>query len=591
MASKPTEGQHGVDRGKNRGVRLDGPLGLALRPYREAGISIVLLSIALNVLALTGSIYLMLVYDRVLLSGSVPSLLTIFAIVIVLYLFQGAFDTQRARLLDMTGQGLDRALAGRLQALESDLAVRGELAALPSTPLRDLDHIRSFMAGQGITALIDLPWIAFFLLVLWLLHPLLALTTLAGALVLGVVTWANDRQTRSGVDEANRLARQRALVAERVRRNLGAIRGLGIASRMDALATAAHEGFVARQSALAQTLAKYLALGRGMRMFVQSAVLTVGAFLVIDHQATGGIIFASSILSGRALAPVDQVIANWRNFIGARQAWQRLEPLLASHPERAEPSVLLEAPRASLSVDGLTVAPPGSERAVVQQVSFALSAGDALAVVGASGSGKSSLARAIVNFWPAQQGAVRLDGAPLGQYHEHRLRDALGYLPQEVELLAGTIAQNISRFDPAPPSDKVIAAARAAGIHDFVLALPDGYDTPLGESGATLSAGQRQRVALARALYGDPFLLVLDEPDSNLDPEGEAALGRAIATVRQRRGIVVVITHRGALLGQVNTMLVMQAGQVGLFGPRGEVIAALKAKAAQPKAAQQGATA
>lgn len=265
-------------------ARLDGPLGQALRPYRGAATSIVLLSVALNVLALTGSIYLMLVYDRVLLSGSVPSLLAIFAIVIVMYLFQGAFDTQRARLLDMVGQGLDRSLAGRLQHLESDLAVRGELAALPSTPLRDLDQIRSFMAGQGVTALIDLPWIAFFLLVLWLLHPLLALTTLVGALVLGAVTWANDRQSRSGVEEANRLARQRALVGDRVRRNLGAIRGLGIASRMDALSIAAHEAFVARQSALARTLAKYLALGRGMRMFVQSAVLTVGAFLVIDHQ-------------------------------------------------------------------------------------------------------------------------------------------------------------------------------------------------------------------------------------------------------------------------------------------------------------------
>lgn len=554
-------------------------LGAVLLRFRSSAVSIVLLSIVLNVLALSGSIYLLIIYDRVLASGSIQTLVSVFTILVVLYLFQGGFETMRARLLQMVGEGLDRHLAGRLQKLESDLAAQGALSTMPSTPMRDLDQIRSFFFGQGPGAIIDLPWILFFLVILWLLHPLLGATALVGALALGFVTWLNDRQTRGGVDEANRLGRQRSVVSERVRRNVDTIKGLAIGGRMNRLAADAHTRFVGAQTELSRSMAKYTSLGRGLRMLVQSAVLTAGAIIVIRGEATAGIIFASSILAGRALAPVDQAIANWRGFIAARQAWHRLEPLMRANPPKADISVMLEVPHERVQVEQLTIVPPGTERTVVSGINFMLSAGDALAVVGPSGSGKSCLSRAIVNIWPAANGTVRLDGALLDQFHEGRLRQAMGYLPQEVELFAGTVAQNIARFDPHPHSEQVIAAARAAGIHDLVLSMPSGYDTPVGDGGTVLSAGQRQRVALARALYGDPFLLVLDEPDSSLDPEGEMALAAAIAAARQRGGIAIVVTHRVALLKEVNWMLVMREGKQQAFGLRDQIIAALNRNA------------
>jgi ATP-binding cassette subfamily C protein PrsD len=557
------------------GILPAGELREALLPFRNAASSIVMLSVMLNVLALSGSIYLMLVYDKVLLSGSIQTLTTIFIILIVLYIFQGIFDSLRARILQMTGEGFDRAIAPRLQQLETDLALQGKLAGMPSTPLRDLDHIRSFLSSQGPAAIIDLPWIVFFLIILSLLHPALGITTLVGAIALGIVTWLNDRQTRDGVEAVNRLGRDRNIATERMRRGLDAIKGLAITGRMNELAEQAHTRFVGAQARLSRFIAKYTALSRGLRMFIQSAVLTVGALLVIDGKASAGVIFASSILAGRALAPVDQAIANWRGFVGARQAWTRLDQSLRNNPPEPALSVTLAMPAKSVSLDKVSVVPPGSPAAVVSDVSLTLAAGDALAVVGPSGSGKSTLSRAITNIWPPASGTIRLDDAPLDQYHEHRLRAAMGYLPQEVELFAGTVAQNIARFDPDPPSEKVVAAARAAGIHEFVLSLPSGYDSPVGDGGAVLSAGQRQRVALARALYGEPFLLVLDEPDSNLDPEGETALGAAIAGVRKRGGIVVVVTHRVALLKEVNQMLVLRAGKQQAFGPRDQVLAAL----------------
>jgi ATP-binding cassette subfamily C protein len=558
-----------------------GELGDVIRRFRGAGSSIVMLSVMLNVLALAGSIYLMLIYDKVLLSGSMQTLAVIFVILIVLYIFQGIFDAARARLLQMVGEGFDRAIAARLRELETNLALKGTLSAMPSTPVRDLDQIRSFLSSPGPAAIIDLPWILFFIAILSLLHPALGLTALIGAAALGAVTWLNDRNTRDRVEHVNRLGRQRGISTERLRRGLEAIKGLSITGRMNHLAEDSHTRFVAAQAALARFVAKYTALSRGLRLFIQSAVLTVGAILVIEGKASAGIIFAASILAGRALAPVDQAIANWRGFIGARQAWHRLDQLLAENPPATDLSVTLERPHKSLTVEKVSIAPPGAPAPVVREVSFAVAAGDAVAVVGPSGSGKSTLSRAIANIWPMADGTIRLDGAPLEQYDEHGLRTALGYLPQEVDLFTGTVTQNIARFAPEPPSEKVIAAAKAAGIHELVLSMPDGYDSPVGEGGAVLSAGQRQRVALARALYDDPFLLVLDEPDSNLDPEGEAALGAAIAGIRKRGGIVVVVTHRMALLKEVNQMLVLRGGKQQAFGPRDTVLAALN-RAAQP---------
>jgi ATP-binding cassette subfamily C protein len=307
-------------------------------------------------------------------------------------------------------------------------------------------------------------------------------------------------------------------------------------------------------------------------MMLQSGVLAIGAYLVIYQQATAGIIIAGSILSARALAPVDLAIANWRGFVGARQGWKRLTDLLTLLPSQLAP-MALRPPVKSLTVETLAVVPPGTEKAVVQEIGFSLQAGNGLGVIGPSGSGKSSLARALVNVWKPVRGRIRLDGAALDQWSQESLGKHVGYLPQDVELLAGTVAQNIGRFAPQLDPNTVIAAANAAGVHELIVGLPEGYETPVGENGSALSAGQAQRVALARALYGDPFLVVLDEPNSNLDSEGDEALSRAIMGVRARGGIVVVIAHRPSAIAGVDLLLMMNQGRAQAFGPKDEVLA------------------
>jgi PrtD family type I secretion system ABC transporter len=318
-----------------------------------------------------------------------------------------------------------------------------------------------------------------------------------------------------------------------------------------------------------------------LRMMLQSAVLGVGAYLVIIQEASAGIIIASSILSARALAPVDLAIANWKGFVSARQSWHRLSNLLSKLPADDE-QMELPKPVATVTVENISVMPPGDRRLVLQDVALRLDKGSALGVVGPSAGGKSSLVRALVGLWPVARGTVRLDGAALNQWPTEMLGRHIGYLPQNVELLSGTIAQNIARFEPDAKAENIIAAARAAGVHDLVLHLPDGYDSDIGESGSMLSAGQRQRVALARALYGDPFLVVLDEPNSNLDAEGEEALTQSIMGVRARGGIVVVVAHRGNVLASVDQMMVINQGRVQFAGPKDEVLAKLRRPAAAP---------
>ena len=559
--------------------RGTGELGKLLAGYRGALSSIVMLSAVLNVLALTGSLYLLVVYSHVLMSNSLETLASSFVIIIVLFAFQGVFDNLRASLLRMVGHRFDRQLAERLQQVESELAQRSAGGNASASPLRDLDQIRSFLLSSGPAAIIDLPWVLFFLIVLSLLHPALGLTALVGALALGYVTLLHDRSSRLKVEQVTELSRQRNRIVERVRSSSGVIQGLSLSSRMNRFVLDAHWRFVAAQTALSDTAARFGSISRAARVFIQAAVLTVGAVLVIKGSATAGIIFASSILAGRALAPVDQAIANWRGFIGAQQAWVRLNELLRVSGERLQPEVALPAPSEKLTVERLTLVPPGSNRVAVGDVAFSLAKGDAMAIVGPSGSGKSSIARGLVGAWPPSRGAVRLDGAPLSQYSEDALREGIGYLPQEVELFAGSVAQNISGFDPAASSEAVVEAAKAAGVHDLILRLPQGYDTLVGEHGSILSGGQRQRLALARALYGNPFLLVLDEPDSNLDPEGEAALGAAISRVRERGGIVVVVTHRMVLMQNVNVLLVMRNGKQQAVGPRDQILKRLNSAA------------
>jgi ATP-binding cassette subfamily C protein len=420
--------------------------------------------------------------------------------------------------------------------------------------------------------LFDLPWLPFYLAICFAFHPLIGLTALGGAVVLVILTLLTDRLSRQSVQKASTYAAARNRMAEASRRNAEVLVSMAMSARLLARWRQLGVAYRKQQKTANDISGGFGVTGRVLRMTLQSAVLAVGAYLVIHQEASGGIIIASSILTGRALAPVDLAIGNWRNFIAARQSWQRLAELLALLPAAAV-QLPLPAPTRTLVVEKLSVTPPASEKLLVADVSFFLKAGSAVGIIGASGSGKSSLVRALVGAWRPSRGVVRLDGASLEQWPLEALGSHIGYLPQDVELFEGSVAENIARFAPGPPMEAVLAAANAAGIHHLIVGLPDGYNSQIGEQGALLSAGQKQRVALARALYGNPFLIVLDEPNSNLDAEGEEALTRAILGVRARGGIVVIVAHRSSALIAVDFVLTMLQGRQQAFGPKDEVIA------------------
>ena len=557
------------------------------RRYRRAFVGLAIISAALNVLLLGGSLYMLLVYDSVLPSHSTATLFGLLALVIVVYLFQGFFDNARTRILADVAASIDGEMARSVQHSIAEAQLRG--ARLPGdglTAMRDLDQVRGFLSSPGPTALIDLPWIVFFLAVLFLLHVWLGFTALVGAIVLVGITLLTDRATKEPTQRTTQVAALRNAAAEANMRHVELFAALGMRGRMRERWAGLNESFLQAQNELSRTAGVLGGGSKIFRLFLQSAVLTVGALLVIDGKASGGIIFASSILAGRALAPVDQAIANWRGFAAARAGWARLTELTGRLPVPDEGAVLLPRPSRELVAEQLFVIPPGGDRATVQGVDFRLSAGDGLGIVGPSAAGKTSLGRALIGVWRPSRGAVRLDGATLDQWPPDELGRHLGYLPQTVELLSGTVAENIARFEESPDSAAVIHAATEAGVHDMIVGLPQGYETPIGPAGNQLSAGQRQRIALARALYGDPFLVLLDEPNSNLDGDGEQALNRAVAAVRRRGGIAIVIAHRPAALAQVNTVLVMQDGRATTIGPRQEVLEKIAPRAiGRPRAA------
>jgi ATP-binding cassette subfamily C protein len=548
-------------------------LGEAVRSYKKAFGTVALLSGVLNFLLLGGSIYMMLVYDSVLPSHSLPTLFGLLLMLVAVYAFQGLFDGMRARILGDIANAFAQRLSPRVQQVIAAGALTGQRAPGDGLgPMRDLEQVRSFLASGGPAAMIDLPWIVFFLGILFLLHYWLGLTALVGAIILMIVTLQTNRLTREPTSQLALIAAHRNNIAETHLRHAELIHVLGMRSRMDARWQAVDQLYLAAQDQTARAVQSMGGVSKIFRLFLQSLILTVGALLVINGKASAGVIFASSILSGRALAPVDQAIANWRGFIGARLGWRRLEETLARIPAVPTPSIVLPSPGSALQVQQLFVAPPGTGRLVVQGVDFVLEAGTGLGIVGPSAAGKSSLGKAIIGAWRPARGTVRLDGAAIDQWAPDALGRSIGFLPQSVELLDGTIAENIARFDPERTSENVIAAAKAANVHDMIVRLPLGYETPVGIDGGSLSAGQRQRIGLARALYKDPFLVVLDEPNSNLDAEGEAALTAAIGAVRARNAICIVIAHRPSALANVSRILVLNDGRMEAFGPRDEIL-------------------
>lgn len=524
-----------------------------------------------NLLMLTGSFFMLQVYDRVLPSRSVPTLLALVVLAIVLYLFQGGLDLVRNRIGVRIGRYFDERIGGRVfdALVRLPLKTRGDGDGLQ--PLRDLDQVRSFLSGGGPTALLDLPWMPIYLGVCFLFHFWIGVTALVGGIVLIALTILTELKTQGPAKAFSRLGVVRNALAAEGRRNAEVLQAMGMrgqAARRWQDANSKYLEAHERASDIAQGLG---GVSRVFRSILQSAVLAVGAILVINQESTAGIIIAGSILTARALAPVDIAIANWKGFVSARQAGRRLDHLLKLLPVEEAP-LALPAPTKSVVVENLHVAAPGSERQILGDVSFELHGGQAVGVIGPSGSGKSTLARALVGVWPRLRGRIKLDNAALEQWSAEALGKHIGYLPQDVELFDGSIAKNISRFDPQARAGDVLKAAEAAGVHDLVLSLPDGYGTKIGEGGVSLSVGQRQRIGLARALYGEPFLVVLDEPSSNLDADGELALNTAIASVRARGGVVVVIAHRPRALESVDRVMVVAEGRLQAFGPKQEIL-------------------
>ena len=555
-------------------------LAAALGACRRAFLAIALFSGMSNILMLTGSLFMLEVYDRVLPSRSVPTLVALLILTAGLYAAQGFIDAIRSRILVRIGDSLDETMSMRVYDAIVRLPLKVGSKGDGSQPVRDLDAVRGFLSGAGPSAFFDLPWLPIYLGVCFLFHPYIGLTALAGAIILVALTIATEARTRSPTRHATQFAVARNALLESSRRNAEAMTAMGMVGRIAKRWRELNRSYIAATGQASDVVGGLGAASRVLRLLLQSSLLAVGAWLVIHQESTPGIIIAGSILGGRALAPVDLAIANWRGFVGARQSWQRLSRLLAQLPPRSEP-MPLQTPSKSLVVQNAAVCPPGEQKIVCQDVNFTLAGGKALGIIGPTASGKSSLARLLVGVWVPLRGTIRLDGATLDQWSPEALGRHIGYLPQDVELFPGNVAQNIARFEDPPNPEAVLAAAQAAGVHDLIVNLPDGYETKVGERGSALSAGQAQRIALARALYRDPFLIVLDEPNSNLDTEGDEALTRAILGLRARGAIVVIVAHRPSAIAGVDYILVMAKGRQQQFGPKEEILS----RVAQPQAA------
>ena len=538
---------------------------------RGAFFGLAIFSGLINLLYLTGSFYMLQVYDRVIPSRSVPTLIALSLLAAALFAGQAALDYFRSRVLLHMARSLDERLSPRVFRIISQMPLRSGSSAAGLQPLRDLDQVRGFLSGGGPLGLFDLPWMPFYLAICFAFHPMIGIAALCGAVMLISITLCAEVFTHKPIAEVAQHAAARNGLAEATRRNAEVVAALGMGGRLATLWARSNEKHLDAQDRASGVSGGLSALSKAARSALQSGVLGLGAFLVIHNEASGGVIIASSIMTSRALAPVEMLISQWKGFGAARQGWRRLRELFAAFPEVDDP-MPLETPCRSLIVESLSIAPPGGTRMVVNNVGFELKAGSALGVIGPSASGKSSLARALVGVWRPQRGAVRLDGAALGQWAPESLGRHIGYLPQDVELLSGTIASNIARFDADPDPEVVIRAARQAGVHELIVQFPQGYSTRLGEGGVALSGGQRQRIALARALYGDPFRVVLDEPNSSLDADGEQALTQAILNVRERGGIAVVMAHRPSALASVDMVLAMANGEAKGFGPRDEIL-------------------
>jgi ATP-binding cassette subfamily C protein PrsD len=545
-----------------------------------AGVSLFLISLVSNLLMLAGPLFMLQIYDRVLSSRSLPTLTAFVVIIIAIYIFYAFIETVRSRMSLRLANLMDHAVGGKL----FEASVRLRLAsgqANQMDPVRDGDSLRAFLAGPGPLALLDMPWVPIYLAIVFVIHPMLGWLAVGGAIVITILMIINEFVLRKPSKESNTAINARQRQTDDARSNAETVVAMGMIPDVGRRWNERTGEMLTTQRVTSDRATFFSSVTKATRLLLQSLVLGLGAYVVIMGEMTPGLMIAASVVTSRALAPIEQTIAQWKQFMSARQAWDRIKRYLTVAPDRGR-ETMLPLPKGTLSVRGLAAGPPGAQTAIIGGISFELVAGDGMGVLGLSGSGKSSLARTLCGVWTPGAGEIRFDGALLQHYDPSQIGKIVGYLPQRADLFDGSVADNIARFQPGASSEDVIAAARLANVHDLISSLPNGYDTQVGTNGDNLSAGQRQRVGLARALFGNPFMVVLDEPNANLDAEGDAALTDSIRAVRARGGIVIVVAHRPSAVIAVDKLLFMKNGRQVVFGPKNEVLKQITGDNVQP---------
>ncbi len=546
----------------------------ALNLCKGAFIWAAVFSMVINILQLVPTIYMLQLYDRVVPTGNRSTLLMLTLIMLVLFLTLGALEWVRSQILVRVSSRLETLLNERLFNICYKQALYSGGQQASSQALDDLTSLRQFLTGNGLFAFFDVPWLPVYIAVMFVFHPYYGWAAIGVAIILIIVAIIQERSTAKILDEANALANVGRGLVNKNLRNAEVIESMGMLQNIQRRWVEGTRQVLVLQATASSRAGLVSGLSKVIRMSSQSLILALGAYLVIENEITGGLMIAGSILLGRALAPIDMMIGSWKGFIGARGQYSRLNELLRQVPSDID-KMTLPDPEGLFQIEGAVVVPPGAKVPALKGITLTIAKGDVVGVIGPSGSGKSTFARALLGIWPTSNGKVRLDGADVFAWNRKELGPFIGYLPQDIELFEGTISENIARFGDIDP-EKVVNAAKMADVHSMILRLPQGYDTHIGAGGGNLSGGQRQRIGLARALYGDPVIVVLDEPNSNLDEQGEVALGNAISKLKQKNATVIVITHRNNVLVNVDKLLILNDGLLSIYGPKDQVIAHLQ---------------
>ena len=561
-------------------------LQAALKACKGSFISVGIFSFFVNALMLVPTFYMLQVYGRVMTSGSIPTLVMLTIIMTLLVATMGALELVRSRIMVRVSTKLDVLLSRSVYRASFKRALDSGGMDASAQPLNDLTGLRQFMTGNGLFAFFDAPWLPIYIAVMFMFHPWYGWVAIGSAIILLILAALNEKMTGKALAEANKENLGASLYTSKNLRNAEVIESMGMLNTLIHRWSGRQKNVLMLQSVASDKGGAIAAISKTFRMLIQSLILGLGAYLAVNHEISAGLVIAGSVLLGRALAPIDLIIGSWKGFISARTQYNRLNEILDK--QRAEPERMsLPAPEGHINVENIIVSPPGTRTPVIKGISFAVPAGFVVGVIGPSASGKSTLARALLGIWVPQHGVVRLDGADISSWDKSELGPHIGYLPQDIELFEGSISENIARFSDVD-SKQVVLAAKTAGVHEMILQLADGYDTVIGSDGASLSGGQRQRIGLARAIYGQPKLIILDEPNSNLDEVGEKALALAIQVLKAAGSTIFVITHRTNILTQLDRLLVMNNGTISMYGPREQVMAELSKQHAQ-KASQVGA--